>query len=102
ENGNKAVKLHEIRVAEVAAARKAIGNDIALMVDCNCPWPRKQAAAMAEAFSPYNLKWLEEPCWPPEDAEALAEVKAQSGVPVAAGENGGTLADMEQLAKAVD
>jgi L-alanine-DL-glutamate epimerase-like enolase superfamily enzyme len=36
--GYRDIKLHEITVPEVRAARQAIGPDARLMVDTNCPW----------------------------------------------------------------
>jgi len=42
---------------------------------------------MAHGLMPFNLKWLEEPVWPPEDHAGLARVQAQGGIPTAAGEN---------------
>jgi L-alanine-DL-glutamate epimerase-like enolase superfamily enzyme len=42
---------------------------------------------MAHKLKPFNLKWLEEPVWPPEDHAGLARVQAQGGIPTAAGEN---------------
>lgn len=84
--GYRAIKLHEITVAAVAAAREAAGPDILLMNDTNCPWPPHQARAMARAMRGLDLHWLEEPVWPPEDFAGLAAVRAE-GVPIAAGEN---------------
>src|SRR5205807_4336027 len=79
-------QLHEIDVPQVKAAREAIGPDLALMCDTNCPWSVPQATEMAQAFKPFDLHWLEEPVWPPEDHDGLAQVR-QVGVPIAAGEN---------------
>lgn len=93
------VKLHEIRVAEVAAAREAIGPKVALTVDTNCPWTAEQAIDMARQLAPCNLKWLEEPVWPPDDYDALARVSATDQVPIAAGENAATLSDFANLAR---
>ena len=42
---------------------------------------------MARKLKPFNLKWLEEPVWPPEDHAGLARVQEQGGIPTAAGEN---------------
>ncbi len=84
--GYRAIKLHEITVPAVAAAREAAGPDILLMNDTNCPWPPHEARAMARALRPFDLHWLEEPVWPPEDFSGLASVRAE-GVPIAAGEN---------------
>jgi D-galactarolactone cycloisomerase len=84
--GYRAIKLHEITVAAVAAAREAAGPDVLLMNDTNCPWSPGEARAMARAMRRLDLHWLEEPVWPPEDFAALASVRAE-GVPIAAGEN---------------
>jgi D-galactarolactone cycloisomerase len=96
ERGYRRIKLHEITVAEVASARGAIGAGIPLMVDTNCPWSVLDAVTMAQALAPHDLLWLEEPVWPPDDYDGLARVRG-AGVPIAAGENAGTLSDIERL-----
>ncbi|GGC60545.1 enolase [Siccirubricoccus deserti] len=85
--GYRSVKLHEIGAPQVAAARAAVGPDVALMMDTNCPWTVDQALAVAEQVRPQKLLWLEEPVWPPEDHAGLARVRAGAGIAVAAGEN---------------
>ncbi|MEQ9639430.1 MAG: mandelate racemase/muconate lactonizing enzyme family protein [Alphaproteobacteria bacterium] len=85
--GYRYVKLHEVTYETAKAAREAGGDDMALMVDTNCPWTEREALAMARRFKPLNLYWLEEPVFPPEDFAALARVQAAGGVPLAAGEN---------------
>jgi L-alanine-DL-glutamate epimerase-like enolase superfamily enzyme len=87
KRGYRHIKLHEITVPPIKAAREAAGPDIPIMVDCNCPWTVGEAIAMAHQLKPFNLKWLEEPVWPPEDHVGLARVQAQGGIPTAAGEN---------------
>ena len=101
QRGYRLVKVHEITEACVAAARSAIGPMVPLMVDCNCPWPAEEAVAMARRLAPYQLKWLEEPVWPPDDYAGLASVR-RAGVAVAAGENAGTAQDFLSLGQAVD
>jgi L-alanine-DL-glutamate epimerase-like enolase superfamily enzyme len=88
--GFGAVKLHETGVPEVAAARQAAGQSVPIMVDTNCPWTPVEAHRMALALKPYDLHWLEEPIFPPEDYQALAELQASTGIPLAAGENAST------------
>jgi L-alanine-DL-glutamate epimerase-like enolase superfamily enzyme len=102
--GYTAIKLHEIGVAQVKAAREAIGPGIKLMMDVNCPWSVDEALAIAEQVRPYDLHWFEEPVWPPEDFAALAEVRRKSGIPVTAGENAMSPKNFEQMfiAGAVD
>ncbi|RAH99175.1 mandelate racemase/muconate lactonizing enzyme family protein [Acuticoccus sediminis] len=87
EQGFRELKLHETTVEAVAAARAALGDDVELMVDVNCPWRFDEALDMAHRFEPYRLKWLEEPVWPPEDVEGLRRLKAAAPVDLAAGEN---------------
>ena len=103
ERGYRLVKLHEIDVPQVKAAREAIGPDIALMVDTNCPWTVGEALDMARRLAPYDLHWLEEPVWPPNDHEGLAKVRA-TGTRIAAGENAAGLVDFRHIfaAGAVD
>ena len=78
KRGYRHIKLHEITVGPIQAAREAAGPDIPIMVDCNCPWTVGEAIEMAHRFMPFNLKWLEEPVWPPED-HARAGARAGAG-----------------------
>jgi D-galactarolactone cycloisomerase len=87
KRGYRHIKLHEITLPPIEAARKAAGADIPIMVDCNCPWTVAEAIEMARKLQRFNLKWLEEPVWPPEDHAGLARVQEQGGIPTAAGEN---------------
>ena len=87
KRGYRYIKLHEITFAPIEAARRAAGPDIPIMVDCNCPWTVAEAISMARRLQPLDLKWLEEPVWPPEDHSGLARVQVQGGIPTAAGEN---------------
>jgi D-galactarolactone cycloisomerase len=98
--GYRQVKLHEITVEAVAAARAAVGPAVALMMDCNCPWSGDQALAMAEDLRPHALAWFEEPVWPPEDFPVLARVRRGCGMPVSAGENAMSAADFERMFEA--
>jgi L-alanine-DL-glutamate epimerase-like enolase superfamily enzyme len=104
EHGFQHVKLHEVEVPAVRAAREAAGKDPRLMNDVNCPWSRQRALEMAAQMRPFDLLWLEEPVWPPEDYAGLAQVRAKAGIAVAAGENAATLMQFQHLlgAGAVD
>lgn len=85
--GHRDIKLHEIETAQVRAARAALGPEVRLMVDTNCPWSVGEAVSTARHWREFDLTWLEEPVWPPEDGAGLARVRAEGGVPIAAGEN---------------
>src|SRR6516225_5137202 len=91
--GYRDIKLHEITVPEVRAARKAIGPEARLMVDTNCPWTVRQAIDMARRMREFDLTWLEEPVSPPGDHAGLARVRRECGMPIAAGENAAGLHD---------
>jgi L-alanine-DL-glutamate epimerase-like enolase superfamily enzyme len=104
EAGFRTLKLHEIELAAIRAAREEAGRHIELTLDVNCPWTLYEARQIAEELKAVRLKWLEEPLWPPENFDGLAELRRTSGIPIAAGENVYTLMDFERLlaAKAVD
>ncbi len=98
------LKLHEIELAAIRAAREEAGPEVELMLDLNCPWTLIEARKRAEELKEFRLKWLEEPLWPPENYDALAQLRKACGIPIAAGENTSTLMDFERLlaADAVD
>lgn len=98
--GYRHLKLHEITVREVKAARDAAGPGVSLMVDTNCPWTVPQAIEMARRLAPLDLHWLEEPVWPPENLAGLAEVRTRGGIATAAGENYGTVWDFRRAFEA--
>lgn len=104
EAGFRTLKLHEIEPAAIRAAREEAGPDIELTLDVNCPWTLTEARARADELRAVKLKWLEEPLWPPENFDGLAELRKASGIPIAAGENVPTLLGYERLlaARAVD
>lgn len=97
--GYREVKLHERGVAETEAAREAVGPETALSLDVNCAWVADEAVAMARRLRGCGLKWIEEPVWPPEDLAGLARVAREGGVPVAAGENIGSVHEFARLAE---
>ena len=89
--GFTAVKLHQVDVASVAGAREVAGPDVDLMLDTNCPWTVEEAIRIGRQLERYDLRWLEEPVWPPEDYAGLARVRAALRVPIASGENEATV-----------
>ena len=73
----------------VRAARDAIGPDVALFVDANGAYTRKQALAQAEFFAGYGVQWFEEPV-SSDDLVGLRLLRdhAPAGMDIAAGEYG--------------
>ncbi|MFN0314111.1 MAG: mandelate racemase/muconate lactonizing enzyme family protein [Burkholderiales bacterium] len=98
--GYEYVKLHEIAVPEVRTARQAAGPGIKMMVDTNCPWTQGEAVSMANQFREYDLHWLEEPVWPPENYAALSHVRKTCGIPISAGENCPTVMSFQHMFEA--
>lgn len=97
EAGYSIIKLHETEYAEVAAAREAVGADVPVCVDTNCPWTPRQAHENAARLSELDPYWLEEPIFPPEDFHALARLRQESGIRLAAGENACTAFQFQQM-----
>ena len=87
KKGFTAMKLHAIDVPSVAIAREVAGEKIDIMLDVNCQWNAVDAIRVGRQFEEYNLYWYEEPVWPCDDYEGLAEVRAAMSMPLAAGEN---------------
>jgi len=104
DSGFHTLKLHEIELPAIRAGRDEAGPNVELTLDVNCPWTLIEARAKAEELKEIRLKWLEEPIWPPENYDGLAQLRSACGIPIAAGENSSTLMDFERLlaAGAVD
>ena len=104
DSGFSNLKLHEIDLKVIRAAREEAGSDIDVMLDVNSPWTLIEARRRAQELQELGLKWLEEPVWPPENYDGLAQLREACGIPIAAGENSCTLMDFERLlaAEAVD
>jgi L-alanine-DL-glutamate epimerase-like enolase superfamily enzyme len=102
--GFTGVKLHERDLAVMRAGREEAGPEVALMVDVNAAWTVHEARAMAAELHEIGVGWLEEPVWPPEDYDGLAQVRRAGRVAIAAGENVPVLLDFGRLldAGAVD
>jgi L-alanine-DL-glutamate epimerase-like enolase superfamily enzyme len=97
ERGYRAIKLHETGVEQVRVARAAIGPDVKLMMDTNCPWTPVEAIEIAAQVREYDLFWFEEPVWPPEDYAGLARVRRECGIAVSAGENAASIVDFQAM-----
>jgi L-alanine-DL-glutamate epimerase-like enolase superfamily enzyme len=87
EHGYRWIKLHERTAEAVAIARETIGPEIPLMVDTNCAWTLEEAEPAIMAMKGSNPYWVEEPVYPPEDFEGLADLRKKTGVALGMGEN---------------
>ena len=103
-DGFDAIKLKvgrgvKIDTAHVAAVREALGPHRQLTLDANCGYDVDGAIALGKALKSYDIGWFEEPV-PPDQPRALAEVRRNVPMPVAAGENEFVPAQFAALAEA--
>lgn len=69
----------------VAAVREAVGDDVELFIDAHGRFDVPTAIRVARELEQYGVVFLEEPC-PPEEIDALVEIRSKSPVAIAAGE----------------
>jgi galactonate dehydratase len=73
-------------VAKATAVREAVGPEIDVAMDLHGRYDTGSAIRIAKALEGLDLLWLEEPV-PPENIDAMREVKASTSTPICAGEN---------------
>lgn len=76
----------KLDIERVAAVRRAIGDDIRLMVDANHCFTVPQAIRIGRELEQLNVEWFEEPI-SPEDIDGYVEVTRALDMAVAGGEN---------------
>ena len=101
EAGYKAIKLRvgdtpARDLARVAAVRKALGDDIAILVDANTGYTVADARKAMPGYDDHDVGWLEEP-FPAHDYESYALATSFGSVPLAAGENHYTRFEFNRL-----
>lgn len=108
DQGCRRVKIKVGREPErdpgrLAAAREAIGAEVALMVDANGAFDRRAAARQAERYAELGVSYFEEPV-PSDDLEGLRWLRdaVPPGIEVAAGEYAWDLFELQRLAGCVD
>ncbi len=69
----------------MGALREALGDSVDIMVDCHGRHGPANAIEFCRVLAPYRPLFIEEPV-PPENVDALAEVRRASPVPIATGE----------------
>ena len=77
----------ELRTTDrfMSALRKGLGDDIDIMVDCHGRHYPAAAIDFCRTLAPYRPYFIEEPV-PPENVDAMVEVRRASPVPIATGE----------------
>jgi len=84
--GFTGLKLHEVTLPEIEAARAAVGEGVPIAVDVNCNWSAAHAAEVTPRLVELGVSWLEEPVFPPEAYGTLRALRG-NGLKIAAGEN---------------
>ena len=75
-------------VTRVAGVRDAAGDDAELFIDANCSLDYFHAVELAGALAPYHISFFEEPITQ-NDVRQMAELRRQTGMRVACGQNEG-------------
>ena len=92
KKGIKTIKVHlgclppEEEVEHVKVLREVLGVDISLMIDFNAGYDRSSALRALKLLEPYNIYWFEEPV-NPGLADVQADLRRQTKIPIASGEN---------------
>ena len=73
-------------VAKATAIREAVGLGVDVAMDLHGRYDTHSGIRIAKALEGLNLLWLEEPV-PPENIDAMREVKRSTSTPICAGEN---------------
>ncbi|HRO60368.1 MAG TPA: mandelate racemase/muconate lactonizing enzyme family protein [Burkholderiaceae bacterium] len=82
----------------VRAAREALGPDIGLACDAHGTYTVDQAKRFCRLVEDFNLMWFEEPVTA-DDKRGMAEVRAATAIPIAAGESEFNRFDFRDLAE---
>jgi L-alanine-DL-glutamate epimerase-like enolase superfamily enzyme len=94
EAGMQMVKMKigsniEEDVARVKAVRETMGWEVALFVDANGAYSRKEALQLAEVLADYDVSWFEEPVSSDDlNGLKLLTQRAPAGMDITAGEYG--------------
>lgn len=69
----------------VRAVRDAVGDEVELMIDANCAFSAAEAIELARLVEECGLCWFEEPVIA-NNPRAMAEIRAKTRIPIAAGQ----------------
>lgn len=70
----------------VAAVTEEVGDDAEVAVDLHWNFSPETAESLCRALEPYDLAWIEDPL-PPENTDAIAELKRRVNATILTGEN---------------
>ncbi len=110
--GNEALRHRDQRpvmeviredAARVRAVREAVGANIELFIDANCNLDLYHATKLVEMIRPFNISFFEEPLTQ-NDVLGMAQLRRNTGIALACGQNEGLLYRFRDLlaAQAID
>ncbi len=97
DHGFRAVKLHELDPGLAELVRREFGDDLGIMVDVGGHYDPAEAVAAGRRLQACDVIWLEEPTRPMRDHAAMARVRREVAIPLAAGENEYSLDAFQRL-----
>lgn len=104
EQGFDAVKIRgsltavppDVATERIRQVREAVGPDVKIMVDLNGTYPLSLATRVLKKWEKYELFWVEEPVHP-DSMESFVRLRKEVDIPIATGEQHGTLEDFKRL-----
>ncbi len=86
-NGYRKIKMHQDRLQSLEVIKYFYGlyDDLKIMVDLSCTLNEREAVEFMNEASKYEIEYVEEPVFPPDDYELLKQLNKLH--PVAGGEN---------------
>jgi L-alanine-DL-glutamate epimerase-like enolase superfamily enzyme len=84
---NRSARIDQINrtVERLMAVREAVGWDVEISVDAHMSYDADSAIRFAQALEPLRLRWFEDPV-PILNFDSQAHVRAQTSIPICAGE----------------
>ncbi len=75
----------DVDIERVSAVRKAIGEEIIIIVDANQGWTRSTAIKCIRKMEPFNIAWIEQPV-PRWDIDGMKSIKDTVSTPISVDE----------------
>ncbi|ARM75448.1 mandelate racemase/muconate lactonizing enzyme family protein [Acidianus manzaensis] len=97
--GFELIKVHQppSNVIESIKTIREKYKDVKIAIDLNSPFDLAKAQDFVNSIHKYEIEWIEEPLWPPNDYETLSKLAEISPIPIAAGENEYSLYGFKKL-----
>ncbi|WP_338602332.1 mandelate racemase/muconate lactonizing enzyme family protein [Sulfolobus tengchongensis] len=98
KRGFKLIKLHQppnMVIESLKKIKDTFGDQIKVAVDLNSPFDYASALKFLEEISRYDIEWVEEPIYPPNDYDTIKRLTKD--FPIACGENEYTLHGFKKL-----